>query len=78
MIVDIKVPVLPESVSDATLLVWNVKVGETVTEGQNLIDIETDKVVLELPAPHIGVITELLGQEGDVVESEQVIAHLDT
>ena len=51
MIVDIKVPVLPESVSDATLLVWNVKVGETVTEGQNLIDIETDKVVLELPAP---------------------------
>ena len=78
MIVDIKVPVLPESVSDATLLVWNVKVGETVTEGQNLIDIETDKVVLELPAPHSGVITELLGQEGDVVESEQVIAHLDT
>ncbi len=78
MIIDIKVPVLPESVSDATLLAWNVKVGDTVTEGQNLIDIETDKVVLELPAPNRGVITEILRQEGDVVESEQVIAHLDT
>ena len=78
MSIEIKVPVLPESVSEATLLSWHVKVGDTVQQGQNIIDIETDKVVLELPAPESGVITEILANDGDVVSASQVIAKLDT
>ena len=78
MSIEIKVPVLPESVSEATLLSWHVKVGDTVQQGQNIIDIETDKVILELPAPESGVITEILANDGDVVSASQVIAKLDT
>ncbi|MCV2509668.1 MAG: dihydrolipoamide succinyltransferase, partial [Neisseriaceae bacterium] len=78
MIIEIKVPVLPESVTEATLMSWNVKVGDYVKRDQNLIDIETDKVVLELPAPDSGVITEIIGQDGETVEAEQLIAKLDT
>ncbi|MFQ6371439.1 2-oxoglutarate dehydrogenase complex dihydrolipoyllysine-residue succinyltransferase [Shewanella sp. YIC-542] len=74
MSIEIKVPVLPESVADATIATWHVKPGEAVTRDQNLVDIETDKVVLEVVAPEDGAISELLAQEGDTVLAEQVIA----
>lgn len=73
--VEIKVPVLPESVADATIATWHVQPGEAVSRDQNLVDIETDKVVLEVVAPADGSISELLAQEGDTVTAEQVIAN---
>lgn len=76
MTTEIKVPVLPESVADATIATWHVKAGDTVTRDQNLVDIETDKVVLEVVAPADGVISEILFQEGDTVLGEQLIANL--
>lgn len=77
-ILEIKVPQLSESVAEATLLQWHKKVGETVTRDENLIDIETDKVVLELPAPDAGVITQILRDDNSVVVAGEVIALLDT
>lgn len=77
MTTEIKVPVLPESVADATIATWHVKAGDSVTRDQNLVDIETDKVVLEVVAPEDGVITEILDAEGDTVLGEQVIAKLE-
>ncbi len=74
MSVEIKVPMLPESVADATMLHWHVKVGQPVRRDDNLVDIETEKVVLEVPAPRDGVITEILRTEGDTVLAEDVIA----
>ncbi|KAF0205928.1 MAG: 2-oxoglutarate dehydrogenase E2 component [Gallionellaceae bacterium] len=78
MQIEVKVPQLSESVSEATLLSWHKQVGEAVAEGENLIDVETDKVVLELPAVKAGVLTKLLKQNGDKVTSGEVIAVLDT
>ncbi len=78
MNIEIKVPQLSESVSEATLLTWHKKIGEAVAEGENLIDVETDKVVLELPAPKAGVLTKIIKQNGEKVGSEEVIALLDT
>lgn len=72
--VDITVPVLPESVADATIATWHVKPGEAVSRDQNLVDIETDKVVLEVVAPADGSISEILADEGATVNAEQVIA----
>jgi 2-oxoglutarate dehydrogenase E2 component (dihydrolipoamide succinyltransferase) len=77
-IIEIKVPQLSESVSEATLLVWHKKVGDSVAEGENLIDIETDKVVLELPSFKSGALTKILKEDGEKVVSEEVIALLDT
>jgi 2-oxoglutarate dehydrogenase E2 component (dihydrolipoamide succinyltransferase) len=77
-IVEVKVPQLSESVSEASLLTWRKKVGEAVTEGENLIDIETDKVVLELPAIKSGVLVKILKADGTKVGSEEVIAQIDT
>jgi len=77
-IIEIKVPQLSESVSEATLLVWHKKVGDSVAEGENLIDIETDKVVLELPSFKSGALTKILKADGEKVTSEEVIALLDT
>ncbi|GAA0288452.1 2-oxoglutarate dehydrogenase complex dihydrolipoyllysine-residue succinyltransferase [Psychrosphaera haliotis] len=74
MTTEIKVPVLPESVADASVATWHVKVGDKVSRDQNLVDIETDKVVLEVVAPDDGVITEILEEEGATVLGEQVIA----
>jgi 2-oxoglutarate dehydrogenase E2 component (dihydrolipoamide succinyltransferase) len=74
MSIEIKVPVLPESVADATIATWHVKAGEQVSRDQNLVDIETDKVVLEVVAPEDGHISEFIFQEGDTVLGEQVIA----
>jgi len=74
MTTEIKVPVLPESVADATIATWHVKVGESVSRDQNLVDIETDKVVLEVVATSDGIITEISQEEGATVLGEQVIA----
>ena len=78
MKIEVKVPQLSESVSEASLLSWNKQVGEAVSEGESLIDIETDKVVLELPAIKSGVLTKILKQNGEKVTSGEVIAMLDT
>ena len=77
-IIEVKVPQLSESVAEATLLQWHKKVGEAVTRDENLIDIETDKVVLELPAPDSGVIVEVIRGDGSTVVAGEVIAKLDT
>ncbi len=74
MSIEIKVPVLPESVADATIATWHVQAGQQVSRDQNLVDIETDKVVLEVVAPEDGSIAEFLAQEGDTVLGEAVIA----
>jgi 2-oxoglutarate dehydrogenase E2 component (dihydrolipoamide succinyltransferase) len=78
MKIEVKVPQLSESVSEASLLKWNKQIGEAVLEGESLIDIETDKVVLELPAIKSGVLTDIIKQNGDKVTSGEVIAILDT
>ena len=77
-IVDVKVPQLSESVSEATLLTWHKQVGEAVNEGENLIDVETDKVVLELPASKSGVLTKIIKGDGEKVGSNELIAQIDT
>lgn len=77
MTIEIKVPVLPESVADASIATWHVKVGDKVERDQNLVDIETDKVVLEVVSPEEGTITEIMDAEGDTVLGEQIIAKLD-
>ncbi|MBT2116654.1 2-oxoglutarate dehydrogenase complex dihydrolipoyllysine-residue succinyltransferase [Dyella sp. LX-66] len=77
MSIEVKVPVLPESVSDATIATWHKKVGEAIKRDENLVDLETDKVVLEVPAPVDGVIKELKFQSGDTVTSQQVIAVIE-
>ena len=77
-IIEVKVPQLSESVTEATLLTWLKQVGDTVTEGENLIDVETDKVVLELPASKSGVLTKIIRGDGEKVASEELIALIDT
>ena len=78
MRVEVKVPQLPESVAEATLVSWHKKPGEAVRRDENLIDVETDKVVLELPAPADGVLVEIVKPDGSTVTSNDVIAILDT
>ncbi len=75
--IEVRVPQLSESVSEATLLSWHKQEGEAVAEGESLIDIETDKVVLELPAIKAGVLTTILKQNGEKVTSNEVIAILE-
>ena len=77
-IVEVKVPQLSESVAEATMLQWKKKVGDTVEMDEILIEIETDKVVLEVPAPAAGVLSELLMPDGSTVAAEQLIARIDT
>ena len=76
--IEVKVPQLSESVAEATLLSWHKKVGEAVARDENLIDIETDKVVLELPAPAAGVIVQIIKNDGGTVVSGETIAIIDT
>src|SRR6187402_3098777 len=77
MAIEIKVPQLPESVADATLVTWHKQVGQAVTRDENLADLETDKVVLEVPAPVSGVLKELRIVAGTSVTSGQVLAVLE-
>ncbi len=78
MKIEVKVPALSESVAEATLLNWHKKPGEAVRRDENLVDIETDKVVLEVVAPVDGVLQEILHEDGDVVASDEVIAVIDS
>ncbi|APR05164.1 2-oxoglutarate dehydrogenase complex dihydrolipoyllysine-residue succinyltransferase [Thauera chlorobenzoica] len=78
MLIEVKVPQLSESVSEATLVSWHKKEGDAVSRDENLIDIETDKVVLETPAPADGVLVKIIKQDGDTVSSGELIAQIDT
>ncbi|MGZ5081554.1 MAG: biotin/lipoyl-containing protein, partial [Usitatibacter sp.] len=78
MQVEVKIPQLSESVSEATLVAWRKKAGESVKRDENLIDVETDKVVLELPAPADGVLVKIVKNDGESVASGDVIAIIDT
>ena len=78
MIIDVKVPQLSESVAEATLVSWHKQVGEAIARDENLIDIETDKVVLELPAPADGVLVEVIKPNGALVTAGELIARIDT
>lgn len=76
MSVEVKVPVLPESVQDATIAVWHKKKGDFVKRDENILDLETDKVVLEVPAPVDGILEDVIKNEGDVVVAEELIAKI--
>ena len=76
MSIEVKVPTLPESVADAQLVAWQKKVGDAVRRDENLVEIETDKVVLEVPAPADGVLEEILAEEGSTVIADQAIAKI--
>ena len=78
MIINVTIPILAESVPDATLLEWNNAVGDTVKAGDVLIELETDKVVLEVPAPESGVLIDIIKHPGDTAGSEEIIARIDT
>jgi len=78
MIIEVRVPQLSESVAEATLLSWHKKPGDYVKRDENLVDIETDKVVLETPAPESGVLTKIIKSDGGTVVSKEVIAQIDT
>ncbi len=77
MATEVKVPVLPESVSDATIASWHKKAGDAVKRDENLVDLETDKVVLEVPSPVDGVLKEIKFKEGDTVTSQQILAIIE-
>jgi len=77
MSIEVKVPALPESVSEATVVTWHKQKGDSVERDENLVDIETDKVVLEVPAPEDGVLGDVLKNEGDTVTADEVIARLE-
>jgi 2-oxoglutarate dehydrogenase E2 component (dihydrolipoamide succinyltransferase) len=76
--IEVKVPQLSESVAEATMLTWHKKVGDAVARDENLIDIETDKVVLELPAPAAGVLVKIIKGDGTTVVADEIIAIIDT
>src|SRR6266446_8069611 len=78
MLIEVKVPVLPESITEATLVNWHKKAGDAVKRDENLVDVETDKVVLELPAPGSGIVTEIRKPDGATVSAQEVIAVIDT
>ena len=77
MTLEVKVPVLPESVADATIASWHKKPGDTIRRDENLVDLETDKVVLEVPAPADGVLKEIKQQTGATVTSGQLLAIIE-
>lgn len=78
MAIEVKVPLLPESVSDATVSTWHKKAGDTVKRDENIVDLETDKVMLEVPAPADGVIKEIIKDTGSTVQAQEIIAIIDT
>jgi hypothetical protein len=74
---EVRVPALPESVADATVATWHKRPGDPVRREENLVDLETDKVVLEVPSPIDGILGEIMANEGDVVESDAVLALIE-
>ena len=77
MSIEVVVPSLPESVADATLVTWHKQAGDTVLKDENLVDLETDKVVLEVPALSDGVLAEIIEPEGSTVLSGQLLARIE-
>ena len=77
MTIEIKAPSYPESVQEGTLVTWHKKTGDSVERDELIADIETDKVVLEVPSPASGVLVETLKSEGDIIRSAELIAKLD-
>lgn len=77
MSIELKIPTLPESVADAAIAKWHKQPGDVVQAGENIVDIETDKVVLEVPAPHAGVLTDIVEEVGATVVADQLIGHID-
>ncbi len=77
MTIEVRVPQLPESVADATLVAWHKKPGDSVVRDENLVDLETDKVVLEVPAPAAGVLKEIKLGDGTTVTSGQLLAVIE-
>lgn len=77
MSIEVKVPMLPESVSDATVSTWHKKAGDRVSRDENLVDLETDKVMIEVPAPADGVLKQILHQTGDAVQAQTVLAIIE-
>src|SRR5580693_7103130 len=77
MTIEVRVPQLPESVADATLVSWHKKPGDSVARDENLVDLETDKVVLEVPAPSSGVLKEIKLANGTTVTSGQILAIIE-
>ncbi|RLA23489.1 MAG: dihydrolipoamide succinyltransferase, partial [Gammaproteobacteria bacterium] len=78
MSIEIRVPTLPESVADATLISWHKQVGDAIQKGENLVDLETDKVVLEVPAPESGILTEIITKDDSTVKNGDLLAIIDT
>lgn len=78
MAIEVKVPHLPESITDATVSTWHKKVGDKVSRDENIVDLETDKVMLEVPAPADGIIKQITKETGSTVQAEEVIAIIDT
>lgn len=78
MTIEVKVPMLPESIADATIAVWHKKAGDRVARDENLVDLETDKVMLEVPAPADGIIKEIIKPAGETVQANQVVAIIET
>lgn len=76
--VEVKVPQLSESVTEVTMLPWKKKAGDPVTQDETLVELETDKVVLKVPAPASGVLKEIVKKEGDIVHADEVLAAIDT
>jgi 2-oxoglutarate dehydrogenase E2 component (dihydrolipoamide succinyltransferase) len=77
MAIEVKVPMLPESVADATIATWHKKAGDPVSRDENLMDLETDKVMLEVPSPVDGILKEIIKKSGDVVQASQVVAIIE-
>jgi 2-oxoglutarate dehydrogenase E2 component (dihydrolipoamide succinyltransferase) len=78
MAIEVKVPLLPESVSDATVSTWHKKAGDKVSRDENIVDLETDKVMLEVPAPADGILKEIIKQTGSTVQAQEILAVIDT
>jgi 2-oxoglutarate dehydrogenase E2 component (dihydrolipoamide succinyltransferase) len=77
MAIEVKVPMLPESVADATISTWHKKVGDSVTRNENIVDLETDKVMLEVPAPADGILKEIIKPTGETVQANEIIAVIE-
>src|SRR5579872_7239412 len=77
MTIEVKVPMLPESIADATIATWHKKAGDRVSRDENLVDLETDKVMLEVPAPVDGIIKEILKPAGETVQANQTVAIIE-
>src|SRR4029077_13681197 len=78
MTIEVKVPMLPESIADATVSTWHKKAGDRVSRDENLVDLETDKVMLEVPAPADGILKEILKPNGETVKANEIIAIIES